>query len=189
MVDQQEHDPFIEDDDWEDDDAVPVRSTGRFVTQIILLLIGVGLFLWLVNILGDGDVWPGVVDWMSRGAWIAVLLILLVILLIVVILLLKPAWVTRALDGRPIFDDDPLYMVGCPGCGTTFDRRHHEIDEPHEKRFQCPNCNRVGELRSMKKRRAHVEDHWCTQCDKHYTVYQDHSECPHCHAAQEHPLQ
>lgn len=188
MVGQHEHEPDVQGDDWEDEDAVPVRSIGRFATQIALLVVGVLLFLWLVNILSSDPVWPSFAGSISEGAWIAILLILLIIDLIVVILLLQPVWVQRALDGAPLFDDDPLYMVGCPGCGTTFDRRHHEIDEPHEKRFQCPNCARIGELRSMKRKKAHVEDHWCTQCDKHYQVYQDHSECPHCHTAQEHPL-
>lgn len=171
-----------------EDDALETRSAGRLVGQIVLLAVAVLLFLWLINVLSDDPVWPDAVDGIARGGWIAILLILLVIDLVAVILLLRPVMVERLLSGASPFDDDPLYMVGCKACGTTFDRRHHEIDEPHEKRFACPNCNRIGELRTMRKRKGHVEDHWCNNCDKHYKIYQDHSECPHCHAAQEHPL-
>lgn len=188
MVDEQEHDPFAQDGDWGDEDEVPVRSTGRFVTQIILFVAAILFFLWLVNVLSSDPIWPGFADSLSEGGWIGLLLSLLFIDLLVVIMLLRPRWMQRAIDGGPIFDADPLYMVGCPACGTTFDRRHHEIDEEHEKRFACPNCGREGHLKSMRKKRVHVEDHWCTSCDKHYKVYQNHSQCPHCSEDQHHPL-
>lgn len=183
------NEPAVEQNDpFGHEEPRQVRSTGRLVGQLILLAVAVLLFLWLINVLADDPVWPDAVDAIAQGGWIAILLILLVIDLIVVIILLRPAFVERIASGASPFDEDPLYMVGCKACGTTFDRRHHEIDEPHEKRFSCPNCGRVGELRSMRKQKSTVDDHWCTNCDKHYAVYQEHSECPHCHAEQTHPL-
>lgn len=176
-------------DAWGDGDETPrVRSGARLGVQIGLFVVAALLLVWLGNVLADSPFWSGAVDWLSKGWWIGILLTLLVVLLVVEILLLRPAVVQRALDGHPLFDDDPLFMVGCPGCGTTFDRRHHEIDEPHEQRFACPNCGRQGHIKSLKQRRASVDDHWCTSCGKHYTVFQDHSECPHCRTPQEHAL-
>lgn len=166
----------------------PVQSLKRLVGQTVLFFVALLLFLWLVNILSEDPILDGMANWMGRGAWIALLIVLLVIDLVAVILLLRPVYIERIQSGASPFDADPLYMVGCGACGTTFDRRHHEVDEPHEKRFQCPNCGRIGELRTMKKRRAVVSDHWCTSCDQHYKVYQNHSECPHCHSAQNHAL-
>lgn len=184
MGDEYEHSPTQE--GWEDEDVVVQRSLTYVIAQIVLLMFGFTFFLWLVNVLSDDPIVPGLVDNLSEGAWIAILLLLLAIVLLMVIILLRPKWVQRLLRRTSVFDDDPVYMVGCPGCGTTFDRRHHEIDEPHEKRFQCPNCARVGELKSMRRKKATVDDHWCTDCDKHYKVYQDESECPHCHKPQQH---
>lgn len=167
------------------------QSGSRLAVQAVLGLLAVLLLLWLANIVTqyEDPVLAGLAGSVSQDGWIGITVFLLIVILAVEILLLVPGMARRA-GGAPVayaepVEEERVYMIGCSGCGTVFDRREHEIDEAHERRFECPNCGRTGEIRDYDEHLHDIAMDTCNACGTRYQRFKDVAECPNCHAAQD----
>lgn len=92
------------------------------------------------------------------------------------------AWVSTG--GVRVGGNDTQLQIGCPGCGTVFQKPLTDVDEPHEQEFRCPNCGRAGRLSTEARKQVELRQATCVACGQSFTSYRDTSECPHCHAVQ-----
>ncbi len=161
------------------------------IAALCLLAILAFFVLWDVR-LNDGDWWfDGLSDALSRSGMTALLLsiegvALLAILLLLVIPGPAPAypepWVSTG--GARVGGDPSRLQIGCPGCGTVFEKPYMDVDEPHEQTFRCPNCGRQGHLNLALHKPVEVKPTVCASCGAEFKSYRKTAECPHCHTPQ-----
>lgn len=179
-----------------EDATGPYRPSGRRLALMgVFAVVAVAAFilLWDVRFNGveGGDpVFGGLTDAMSRTAWTVLLLAFEAIAFtgVLLLLLIRPRSDTWTADewasdpGAP--GSDTRIQIGCPGCGTVFEKQSTDVDEPHEQDFRCPNCGRAGRLRMGLHKSVSVRDAVCTSCGRDFKAYRGTAECPHCHAVQ-----
>lgn len=155
------------------------ESGARLSVQLGVALLSLFVLAWLWNIVDShpkGWTDGTIESWMSRTAWIVVLLMVLVLLILIEILLFGP--VKQAIEREIMKRNDPLLTLGCPSCGTVFD---WQAKTALDGRFECPHCARVGHVPMSGPISAHIDDLECINCAYGYRAYHRISECPHCH--------
>ena len=160
-------------------------GAGRVTAIVILALIAVAAFLLLVDVrINHDDPVVPITDAASRQSmtvfWLGVeLLCFVAMILLVFVRAPSPevAWQRELAGASP--DDD--IQIGCPGCGTVFEKPLTTVDEPHEQSFRCPNCGRAGNLRMELHKKVQLRQVACGACGNPFTAYRDGAECPACH--------
>lgn len=158
-----------------------IRSTS-FILQLVIVVLASMLLLWLINVEADAadQWWKSLLGELSQNSWVILLFILFGVLIVAQILLLLPWWKTIRQTGNgeniPVGNDR---VFGCTSCGTIFRKQEHEVDEPHEQNFACPNCDRAGMIRGA--REANPEFTTCGNCNHVYEAFLEQNECPQCH--------
>lgn len=176
------------------------RPSGRRVT-VMAVFAAVALvafvLLWDVRFnhpqVGGDPVFPWTDDF-QRLSWTVLLLGLEALcgVAILLLLLIHPRareegewmaedWTSAPAGAQPA---DSMLQIGCPGCGTVFEKPTTDVDEPHEQDFRCPNCGRAGHLRMGLHRAVDLRDLTCVSCGSAFQAYRTSAECPHCHTAQ-----
>jgi predicted RNA-binding Zn-ribbon protein involved in translation (DUF1610 family) len=172
-----------------------VERPWKLGAQAVIAVVAIVALAWLWNLLFDAGSWaPGLAEEYSNDTWVSWILIVLAILLVIEIVLLKPSYRTairsvgivefeiqaRADEARGMAgSDDYMYLVGCTGCGTVFDRRGGELGTAT---FTCPNCGRGGILRDRQVHKAQLNNLSCYRCGNPFRAYHPEAECPVCHA-------
>lgn len=173
----------------------PYRPSGaRLGLMTGFALLATISFVVLADVrLNEGDVWfAGVSDAASRSAMTLLLLAFEAIAFtgVLLLLLIRPyhrppmpeEWTSTG--GVHMGGDGTSIQIGCPGCGTVFEKPYQDVDEPHEQDFRCPNCGRAGRLRMGTHKPVQIRETVCANCGAGFKSYRDTAECPHCHAAQ-----
>ena len=179
------------------------RPSGRRVALMAvfaLLALAAFILLWDVRFNHpevDGDPVFPVTDDAQRISWTIILLSFEAMFGVAIVLLLLihprahtgsgwPAedWTTQAAASPA---GDSTLQIGCPGCGTVFEKVATDVDEPHEQEFRCPNCGRAGRLRMGLHRSVDLRERTCASCARPFQAYRTDAECPHCHAVQPAP--
>ena len=166
-------------------------SKGRLAFMVILAFVAVVAFVILADVrLNEGDpILEGVSDAGTRDNMTTALLVVeaFAFLGVLLLLLLRPN-PTRAGDdvwtstGGTTVGDGSLIQIGCPGCGTVFEKVYTDVDEPHEQNFRCPNCGRQGRLKMALHKPVSLRATVCSNCEFEFTAYRDGAECPRCHS-------
>jgi Zn finger protein HypA/HybF involved in hydrogenase expression len=178
-------------------------SGGRLAAMVACAVVALAAFLLLWDVrfnhpdLGAGSdpVFGGITDAATRANWTIVLIAVeaMALAAILILLLIHPrgpsfadeAWPAEGwAHGNAPPSAGKLIQIGCPGCGTVFEKVDTEVDEPHEQAFRCPNCGRAGHLRMGIHKVAAIRSLVCTNCSRGFEAYRDPAECPHCHAVQ-----
>lgn len=172
--------------------ASPYRpSKGRLAFMVILAFVAVVAFVILADVrLNEGDpILEGVSDAGTRDNMTTALLVVeaFAFLGVLLLLLLRPnptrvdsdVWTST---GGTTVGDGSLIQIGCPGCGTVFEKVYTDVDEPHEQNFRCPNCGRQGRLKMALHKPVSLRATVCTNCEFEFTAYRDGAECPRCHS-------
>lgn len=165
------------------------------MVAISLLAVAALAFLAIladVRFNAQGDLWfDGVSDIANRkgmtilalaGEAIALAAMLLFLLIRPAVRPAHDTWVSTG--GVRVGGDETRLQIGCPGCGTVFQKPLTDVDEPHEQEFRCPNCGRAGRLSMEARKQVEVRQATCVSCGQAFSTYRDTSECPHCHAVQ-----
>lgn len=167
--------------------AAPFRPSGaRLALMAFLAVVAILAFLVLADVrLNPGDVWiEGVSDAASRSTMTTTLLVVeaIAFLGVLLLLLVRPA---PPMDDAPWTSTggvgDSVIQIGCPGCGTVFEKPYHDVDEPHEQSFRCPNCGRAGHLKMELHKQVPMHSTVCASCSNEFVSYRPGAECPRCH--------
>lgn len=171
-------------------------SAGRLTAMAGLTVLAIVSFVVLLDVrLNQGDWWfEGLSDAASRSTMSAILVILELASLVGIALLLfihprtnpwEPTsdWTTEMAESSAAASS-PAIQIGCPGCGTVFEKPYTDVDEPHEQSFRCPNCGRAGRLRMGLHKKVPMHSLTCRTCGRGFIAYRETAECPHCHAPQ-----
>lgn len=177
------------------------RPSGRRVAlMVVLAIVALAAFVLLWDVrFNHPDLGPGsdprfepVTDATTRTGWTYLLLAFEGMALIGILLLLfiRPRGGTQTQTAGWEVEQSTdsaggrVIQIGCPGCGTVFEKPESDVDEPHEQEFRCPNCGRAGRLRMGVHKSVAIRGHTCSNCGREFQAYRDTAECPHCHAAQ-----
>ncbi|MEK6975344.1 MAG: hypothetical protein AABY18_03270 [Candidatus Thermoplasmatota archaeon] len=161
----------------------------------VFALIAVAALVLLYDVRFNEGAWwfEGVSNAASRSAMTLLLLALEAMAFtgVLFLLLIRPYRRSAALTeewtstgGALMEGDSTVIQIGCPGCGTVFEKPLTSVDEPHEQDFRCPNCGRAGRLRMGLHKPVTIRDAACISCGQGFKAYRDTAECPHCHAPQ-----
>lgn len=176
------------------------RPSGRRIAlMVVLAVIAVASFVLLWDVrFNHPDLGPGSDPTFGRATEATSRLGMTYLLLsfeglalggILLLLFIRPrarlegdtaAWAVQETDSGA----GGVIQIGCPGCGTVFEKPESDVDEPHEQEFRCPNCGRAGRLRLGVHKAVAIRSATCASCGRDFQVYRDTAECPHCHAAQ-----
>jgi hypothetical protein len=170
--------------------ATPYRpSKGRLALMVVLAVVAILAFLVLADVrLNPGDVvLEGVSDAQSRSTMTTILLVIeaVAFLAVLLLLLIRPAPVAAyeepwtSTGGAAV--GDAIIQIGCPGCGTVFEKGYTDVDEPHEQNFRCPNCGRAGRLKMELHKQVPMHKTVCPACSNEFISYRAGAECPRCH--------
>lgn len=171
------------------------RISGARLAWIgVLALLALAAFLLLADVRFNysDPTLDGVTDAASRANMTAILIGVEAVcfLAVLLLLLIDPFGGSRIIGpdeewtstgGTRVGGDDAL-TIGCPGCGTVFEKPYTDVDEPHEQDFRCPNCGRAGHLRMELRKPVHIRATTCGNCGREFQAYREGAECPHCHA-------
>lgn len=175
-----------------EDATRPDRPSGTKLAIIgLLAFVGLVSFLVLADVrLNQGDFWfEGLSDAASKSTmtWTLIGIEAAAFLGALVLLLLpgsarpqEDEWISTG--GVRMGGDGTRIQIGCPGCGTVFEKPLIDVDEEHEQHFRCPNCGREGHLRMEVHKPVEIRKTVCSTCDKEFQSYRAGAECPHCHA-------
>lgn len=171
----------------------------RIPLQILVGLLAVAAFLWLYNIVsayGANPFWADLVGKLSKDAWIVITLGVLAVLLVVQILLMLGSGARRAarraaraseesMESQPPADwvaTDPhsMFRIGCKGCGTVFEVEESKVGPSP---FACPNCGRMGQIRSNVATNKPIRNVTCASCSTKYAAHSAAASCPKCGAS------
>ena len=171
-----------------DNAARPPLGSGTIVAIVLMAVLAAAAFIVLLDVRlnYDDPILSGVTDFASRSTMTALSLSVEAVCFLAMALLvfLRPrqapatSW-GEALATATLADD---LQIGCPGCGTVFEKPLTSVDEPHEQSFRCPNCGRAGRLRMELRKPVHIRAATCGNCGSEFQTYREGAECPHCHA-------
>lgn len=176
------------------EDAGRYRPTGvRLAVMGLFAILAIASLVILADVrLNEGGLWFEGVSGIANERGMTILLLsaeAFALAAVLMLLLIRPRppepvddWVSTG--GVHVGGDDTRVQIGCPGCGTVFEKPLTDVDEPHEQDFRCPNCGRQGRLGQAPTRRVDVRERACVDCGRTFKAYQDAAECPHCHAPQ-----
>jgi len=168
-------------------------SGARVAGAIALAVVAIVCFVLLadVRLSYDDPVFDGITQETTRKGWTVLLLAYEAIALVGILLLLlvrrrgSGTWSPQEwTSAEAVEGGGRRVQIGCPGCGTVFEKPLTEVDEPHEQDFRCPNCGRAGRLRLGLHKSVQVRDAACANCGRDFRSYRQGAECPHCHAPQ-----
>lgn len=170
--------------------TAPYRpSGGRLALLGVFTVLAVLAFVVLADVrLNEGDPWfPGLSDAAGRRDMTLVLLAIEALCFVAALVLLlvrprpPPAEEWTSTGGARVGGDGTRIQIGCPGCGTVFEKPLIDVDEPHEQTFRCPNCGRGGRLNMGLHKPVSMRPVVCVSCANEFTAYRPGAECPRCH--------
>src|SRR5688572_3456443 len=155
----------------------------------VCAVLAILAFVVLADVrLNEGDHWfDGLSDAGDRQDMTIILLAVEAVAFVAILLLLlvRPRagpvddWVSTG--GTHMGGDGTRIQIGCPGCGTVFEKPLVDVDEPHEQSFRCPNCGRGGRLNPGLHKGVQMREVTCVRCAHLFTAYREGAECPRCH--------
>jgi Zn finger protein HypA/HybF involved in hydrogenase expression len=168
----------------------PFRPSGaRLAWMGVCAVLAILAFVVLADVrLNEGDNWfGGLSDLGTRKEMTICLLVIEAVAFAVILLLLLvhpragpvDDWVSTG--GTRMGGDGTRVQIGCPGCGTVFEKPLTDVDEPHEQSFRCPNCGRGGRLNMGLHKGVQMREVTCSRCAHLFTAYREGAECPRCH--------
>lgn len=179
--------------------AGPYRPSGaRLALMGVLAFVAVAALLLLYDVRFNQDgLWFGAVSGLAAKSSMTALLLALEAMAfagVLMLLVIRPytarpppfeGWVsTGGVHVDAPATDNTIVQIGCPGCGTVFEKPLTSVDEPHEQGFRCPNCGRAGRLRMGLHKPVAIRQSTCGSCGQGFSAYRETAECPHCHAPQ-----
>ena len=168
----------------------PFRPSGaRLAWMGVCAVLAIVAFVVLADVrLNEGDYWfGGLSDAASRKGMTILLVAVEAVAFVAVLLLLLvrpragPVDDWTSTGGTRVGGDGTKIQIGCPGCGTVFEKLLIDVDEPHEQSFRCPNCGRGGRLNLGLHKGVQMRQVTCGNCANPFTAYRDGAECPRCH--------